>query len=231
MFKKGKSRTKEKKEHTVSKSLTKWAVTLVVGLVVWVGLTAAQAYVLTDKDISPAVYALKDIEEGTIISSKNVKDYFGIESVNSALITTTTYTSLDDITGRLITPVSKGEILSSTKVKDSSTINSNIKDPVEVSFAVSRADSAVNGYIRAGDVVDLYIAEGTEEDTIHKTNKLLLSNVYIVASYDSSYLEIQSNDTTSTALYFVIEMERDDVAKFYDAAGDNDVTMVRVKND
>lgn len=231
MFKKGKSRTKEKKEHTASKSLTKWAVTLVVGLVVWVGLTAAQAYVLTDKDISPAVYALNDIEEGTIISSKNVKDYFGVESVNSALITTTTYTSLDDITGRLVTPVSKGEILSSTKVKDSSTVNSGIKDPVEVSFAVSRADSAVNGYIRAGDVVDLYIAEDTEEDTVHKTNKLLLSNVYIVASYDSSYLEIQSNDTTSTALYFVIEMERDDVAKFYDAAGDNDVTMVRVKND
>lgn len=232
MFSKGKSRPKEKKERTISKSLTKWAATLIVGLLAWIGLTAAQAYVLTDKDISSVVYATKDIEAGTTITKDNVSDYFGIEAVNSALVTKTTYTSLEDVTGRLTTDVSMGEVLTSARLVDTSKINSSLKDPVEVSFAVSNADGAVNGYIRSGDVVDLYVSENAnvEGETNAKTNNLLLANVYIVNSYDSGYAEIPSNDNSTIALYFVIEMERQDAANFYNQISKGDVTLVRVKD-
>ena len=224
MFSKGKSRSNANAGATSNKSFSKAVVAVVIAGAAWVGLTGLNAYILTDKNIKEVVVASQDIQEGVEITEENAKDYFTTKSVNTSLITGTTLTSIDDIKGKTLISLSTGEIISSNMFINTAIYKDDIENPINISFGVGSADKAVNGYIRKGDVVDIYVSETVEGETV---NTKIRSNVYIEHAYDSSYVEIGNGDIASLATFFTISVEEDQAKLFNDNIAKGSIILTK----
>jgi hypothetical protein len=206
MFKK--SKRKEKTEAKASnKSLTRVVVAIIAAVLVAFGITGLQSYLLTDKAVAEVVVASQDIPQGTLISEKNVTTYFETKEVNASLVTDATVTGseISQLYGKALTDISEGEIMTLNRIFNTAWVNESYTNPVEVSFTVSGAEAAVNGVLRAGDLVDI-LTLTTDEDG-NTTTSVLLPNVYLLRVYNSSFVQIASTDSSSLALGFTIYVE------------------------
>lgn len=225
MFKKGNTRPRTEEQKPVKKSLTKALLAIVVAIVAWVGLTFVESYVLMDKNVSTVIVASVDIPEGTVLNSDNINEYVTKKEVNSNLVTSTTIVDADQIKGKTLVNISAGEIMTSTRYKDLSYVEDDLKDPTEVSFSVSTANNANNGYIREGDLVDIYASVDNKDNK--SEFQRIRENVYIDGAYDGSFAKINSADKSVAATNFVIKMEADDVASFKNYTENGTVILVK----
>ena len=191
MFKKSKRRSAQEPK-TSNKSLTRVVISLLAGALVWFGLVEMERYLLTDKAIATVIVASTDIPSGTLIDENNVAEYFNTKEVNANLVTATTVKETTELYGKALTDISSGEIITTNRIFNTAWVNENYTDPVKVSFTVSSADSAVNGILRSGDLVDIMTLSTDETGKV--TTKVLLSNVYLLNVYNSSFTEIASTD-------------------------------------
>lgn len=221
-FKKGKTRSRTEKK-PMNKSLTKALVAILVAIIGWTGLTFVESYILTDKNVTSVVIASADIPQGTIITEDNAENYFKKENVNSDLVTKTTVTDIKNIEGKFLTNVSAGEIITSDRYYKTGDTR-DLKNPVNLTFASGSAENSVNGSIRGGDIVDIYVSTTVNEIT---TYQLARENVYIENAYDSSYAKIDSADQAAVASSFLVKLEEDDAANFKNAISKGDLLMVK----
>lgn len=225
MFKKGNTRPRTEEQKPVKKSLTKALLAIVVAIVAWVGLTFVESYVLMDKNVSTVIVASVDIPEGTVLNSDNINEYVTKKEVNSNLVTSTTIVDTDQIKGKTLVNISAGEIMTSSRYEDLSYVEDDLKDPTEVSFSVSTANNANNGYIREGDLVDVYASVDNKDNK--SEFQRIRENVYIDGAYDGSFAKINSADKSVAATNFVIKMEADDVASFKNYTENGTVILVK----
>ena len=221
-FKKGKTRSRTEKK-PMNKSLTKALVAILVAIIGWTGLTFVESYILTDKNVTSVVIASADISQGTIITENNVDEYFKTEKVNSDLVTKKTITNVKDIKGKFLTDMAAGEIVTSDRYYETGDTR-ELKNPVNLTFAAGSAENSVNGTIRGGDIVDIYVSVRDNDTT---TYQLARENVYIENAYDSSYVKIDSADQTTVASSFLVKLEENDAANFKNAISQGDLLMVK----
>lgn len=221
-FKKGKTRSRTEKK-PMNKSLTKALVAILVAIIGWTGLTFVESYILTDKNVTSVVIASVDIPQGTVITKDNAENYFKKENVNSDLVTKATVTDIKNIEGKFLTNVAAGEIVTSDRYYETGDTR-ELKNPVSLTFAAGSAENSVNGTIRGGDIVDIYVSVSDNNST---TYQLARENVYIENAYDSSYARIDSADQTTVASTFLVKLEEDDAANFKNAISQGDLLMVK----
>lgn len=228
MFNKGSKRkaNQEKKNKYASKSLTRIIVSLFIAVVAWIGATSFEAYLLSDKNTAQVVMAKKDVTAGTFIDDENRNTYFTEKTVNSNLVTDTTITDLSQINGKTAIDITSGEIITTNRLYSTESMTETFKDPVEITFTVSAADRAICGGIRRGDIVDIIGISNDENDTT--TSKIIKENVYVLDAYNSSGTKIESNDMSSQAVSFKIQVERKDAAVYNMAFSSSELTVVKV---
>lgn len=221
-FKKGKTHSRTEKK-PMNKSLTKALVAILAAIIGWTGLTFVESYILADKNVTSVVIASADIPQGTIITEDNAGNYFKKENVNSDLVTKTTVTDIKSIEGKFLTNMSAGEIVTSDRYYKTNDTR-KLKNPVNLTFASGSAENSVNGSIRGGDIVDIYVSTTVDQTT---TYQLAKENVYIENAYDSSYVKIDSSDQAAVASSFLVKLEEDDAASFKNAICNGDLLMVK----
>lgn len=226
MFKKSKRRSAQEPK-TSNKSLTRVVISLLAGALVWFGLVEMERYLLTDKAIATVIVASTDIPSGTLIDENNVAEYFNTKEVNANLVTATTVKETTELYGKALTDISSGEIITTNRIFNTAWVNENYTDPVKVSFTVSSADSAVNGILRSGDLVDIMTLSTDETGKV--TTKVLLSNVYLLNVYNSSFTEIASTDPSSIALGFTIYVEADQAESVNAQLATNSVYLAKLE--
>lgn len=230
MFKKSKRRENQPQEggKLNSKSMVRIAISLLVAIVAFVGLTMFESYVLSDKDTKTVIVASKDIPTGTFIDEDNRNTFFEEKVVNAALVTSTTFTKVEDVEGKILTDVSKGEIITQNRLFNTAYVNQEFSDPVMVSFAILTAEDGLNGHIRKGDLVDLVYT--SKNDLGEASATLFLENVYIINAYDASYVKIEDEDLSTQAMYFDIYIEHDNAEFFNAIAGSSNISIVKLTN-
>lgn len=228
MFKKSKRKADNELANTQKQSLIKIVISLVVAVLVWIGATSFESYLLSDKNTTEVIVANKNIEDGTVISKDNVEEYFTEMIVNSSLVTKSTIKDMKDIKGKACIKIEQGEIITSNMFYDATYVNEKFNDPVEVTFSAKNVENSVVGTLREGDLVDIIVST-TDPTTNVTISEVLYSNVYIIATYDENYVKVEDENKDSQAVYFKIYLERDQEAEFATLLSNGNFTIAKVK--
>ena len=204
----------EKKDRSKfdSKSITRIVISLFVAAAVSIGATYYEAYLLSDKNVTPVVIAIENVKEGTLIDESNVNEYFKLKEVNSSLVSDNTVKSLDSLSGKATVDITKGEIVTTQRFMDTSEERDKFKNPVMITYTVTDASYAVGGTIREGDIVDILEIVTTETGT--KESQVLVKDAYVLKACDGSGNVISRDDTTSIAMSFTVYVERDEECNY-----------------
>lgn len=230
MFKRSKRRDAQSQEggKLNSKSIVRIAISLMVAIIAFVGLTTFESYVLSDKDTKTVIVASKNIPSGTFIDDGNRDTFFAEKVVNATLVTDTTFKKIEDIEGKILTDVSAGEIMTQNRLFNTAYVNQEFSDPVMVSFAILAAEDGLNGHIRKGDLVDLIYTN--KNDLGENASAKFLENVYIINAYDASYTLIEDEDLSTQAMYFDIYLEHEEAEYFNTIANNSNISIVKLTN-
>lgn len=228
MFKKSKRKADNELANTQKQSLVKVIISLMIAILLWVGATSFESYLLSDKNTTEIVVASKEIKEGAVISDKNVNDYFTMLTVNSSLVTSSTITDMKDIKGKACITIEQGEIITSNMFYDATYVNQKFKDPVEITFSAKDIENSVVGTLREGDLIDIIVST-TDQETGVTSSEVAYSGVYVIAAYDDSYVRVESDNKDSQAVYFKIYLERKQQTKFASLLSDGNITVTKVK--
>lgn len=228
LFKKSKRRADNDITNKQKQSLVKIVISFTIAILVWVGATSFESYLLSDKNTTEIIVASKPITEGTVISSKNVEEYFTEMIVNTSLVTESTITNMEDIKGKACITIEQGEIITSNMFRDTSYVNKKFKDPVEITFSAQDIENSVVGTLREGDLIDVIVTR-TDPATGEIKSEVPYSNIYVIATYDESYTEIESGNKDSQAVYFRIYLEREQETEFATLLNDGHFTIAKVK--
>ena len=227
MFKKSKRKADNEMSKVSSKSITKIVISIAIAAALFIGMTVVESYILSDKQTANVYIAKDSIASGTIITKDNMDKYFEKETINKSLKTNSTYEYSDDIEGKTIIDIDKGEIISANMFLDTKVMSAKVTNPVEVTFSAKDVENSVVGSLREGDTIDIiatYSEAGINSET---TSTVEYENVYIIKSYDESYKPIDSNDKDATAMYFKIQIERENETAFASMMNDMDVTVAK----
>lgn len=226
MFKKSKRRSAQESKPS-NKSLTRVVVSVLAVVLVWFGMVQVERYVLTDKAVASVIVASTDIPNGTLITEDNVANYFSTKEVNASLVTATSVSDITQLYGKALTDISSGEIITTNRIFNTAWVNEKYNNPVEISFTVKGAEAAVNGVLRAGDLVNVMTL--TTDDSGNVTTQVLLSNVYLLNVYNSSSAEIASTDSSSLATGFTIYVEADQAEQVNGALATSSVYLAKLE--
>lgn len=202
------------------------SIAILFALIALIVLVYINTKVINKDDTIQAVIAVKSVAHNTQITSQNVNEYFKVEKINSNLVTGDTLKNMDGLVGKYV---------SADVIYDKATVNSSMfsskKDimdkydnPVRLSFSVSSFSDAVCGRIRTGDFVDIYGVSNVSSQDI-------LKSAYVEGVYDSSGVEIQNSDTTTTAVAFTVIINSGDENKLLEMIKNSKVVITKVEQE
>lgn len=84
------------------------------------------------------------------------------------------------------------------------------------------------GTLREGDLVDIIVST-TDPITNTTVSEVAYSSVYIIATYDESYVKVENGNKNSQAVYFKIYLEREQEAEFASLLSSGNFTIAKVK--
>lgn len=148
--------------------------------------------------------------------------------VNSSLVTKSTITNMEDIKGKACINIEQGEIITSNMFYDATYVNQKFKDSVEITFSAQNIENSVVGTLREGDLIDVIVTK-TDQLTNTTISEVAYSNIYVIATYDESYAEIDSGNKDSQAVYFRLYLEREQETEFATLLNDGHFTIAKVK--
>lgn len=228
MFKRSKRRADNDISATQKNSLVKIIISLCVAVALWVGATSFESYLLSDKQMTEVLVANKMITSGTVLTEKTAEQYFTKMMVNSSLVTGSTVKDYKDIKGKTLIDIDKGIIASKKMFLDASYVNEKFEEPVEMTFSTMSIQNSVVGTIREGDLVDIIVTK-KDEYSEGLVSEVVYSDVYIIATYDSSYVKLGNEDRSSQAVYFKIFIERAEETNFATLINEGNFTITKVK--
>ena len=191
-------------------------VSLVITAVVFIGLIVLENRLSGKVIYSDVVTAKTNVPKNTIITEKNLNDYFEIKKVDS----------IDDVSGSLSdlnsllnkkseVSLVRGEII---LLKDFIALNKytdDIVNPVTIAVNAGNLSDIAGGIIRAGDLINISVAyTNTDKDVAGRfKSTYVIENVYVSKAMDSSGAEIGSSDTkgTSTMLLLIVDKETEQI--------------------
>jgi hypothetical protein len=169
--------------------------------------------------------ALEDVPKGSKITKDNVNKYFKIEKCSNNLKSAHSITDLSKLIGMYV----KNDIYTAAVLKDNEFasydfVNKAIEDEVMVSFGVTSIDAAMNGTLRMGDVVRIYVVANQGGEI----TGCLPYEVIIEKAYDSTGKLITPEDSAVIASNFNVAIDKADEADFYELLSTGTVKVVKV---
>jgi hypothetical protein len=195
---------KKKKPAKKQSGLT--AKSFVIPLVVALGLTGGMYFVIKaqieNKTEKVAVmYTAKDIPANTYIDQKDYSKYFTVKSTDKNFVSDDTVTNPSKLPtdGMYVkTELHKNQMVDEDDIAQGSKVMEKYKDGyVRTSIATSSFTNAINGTVRAGDIITIYGKESTTSDDTNWT--CYGKDLYVEAAYNSDGTECTDDGGIATA--------------------------------
>ena len=218
------------------KSLVRVIISAALAVAVFLCAVTFENYLLSDKSQDSVLVATKDIPAGTLIESGDASEYFTTKLVNSDLTTANTLENASQVSGKIVTDIAAGEIVSSADFKNVSAVEDSVENPIAITFGVASSERALCGRVRAGDICDviaIITTEATDYTNSEEYSTVIIENAYIVATYDADGNEIASSDTSTQSVFFKINVDRslEDEYNMVFSTGDITLTKLDVTDD
>lgn len=169
--------------------------------------------------------AYTEVPRGTKITEENVDTYFKIEKCSNNLKSEHNITELSNLIGMYAkNNIHKSTVLQKEEFASYNFVNESITDEVSVSFSVSSLDAAMNGTLRMGDVIRIYVVS----DQNGEITECLPYEVIIENVYDSTGKLIAPTDL-AIASNFSITIDKSDEGDFYELINTGSVKVVKVE--
>lgn len=203
MFKFKKKDTIKKTRNANKKNLFGLVLSVFVAICVFVGLTSYQTTLLSDYEKVTRVISIKTIPKGTLITEKNVANYFTTDEIEAHHDVASSVNEINDMIGYISNAdIANGQTISLINFVEKNHLLANKADIVYVSFTVSKAGDAVGGTIREGNIIDVTV----------KTNDGVVSageSLYVNAVYDTSYRTLtETDDTPATTIEVALDKNK-----------------------
>lgn len=201
---------------------------IILAVIIFVILLAIEKNEVSKYKRVEMVVTITDVPRNTIITKDNLTKYFELRECDKSLDTAHNIEKLEDLVGCY----PKDTIYANTIVYDYdfgdiNFENKNLENKVIGSFSVSAISDAMNGILRMGDIVRLYIV-----DSIDGTCKEILPyEVIIEGAFDTNGVAIEAGDVSTVATNFNIGIDKNDEADFYRIINEGKVKVVLTGSD
>lgn len=203
-----------------------FVIALILGIVAYLAMLRGQENVLKKYEKTAIYIASTEIPANTTITEENAKDYFTPSTINNENLPDYALYDLADIYNK----ASYFDIGPKTPVTlrmfyDVNMIYAQFDDPQEIGLNASEASQIINGIIRTGDYVDIYVLQnlyGQESDestayVSHTNEKPLFSRVYVSKAFDAAGNYIKNDDEKSITQRINVVLEGKDAAQVFRA--------------
>lgn len=178
--------------------------------------------------LRPAVVAIREIEEGTLIHMEEMPSYFTVREINQdygyeGIVADPNI--LSDEKGIFITShLSANQPLTIADFKGDGEYRQRYQNAVVKGLAVSRFSDAVCGILRSGDVIDIFVLDAATGENI-----CILRDVYVDSAFDSAGAEIAPEDEAlvATAVNVLLTSEQLEVLRKYEGGS---LTFVKTRD-
>lgn len=202
-------------------SIRTYALAILLTVIVYIGCIIVQR-VLNDTEQRISVYVAKiPCTEGVFITDKNFFEYFTSDIRVASSVPSGYIVSPEQVYSSYINrPYEAKDIITINGFDSELSLISGIANPVELAFNASGLPQAVSGIIRAGDRVNIYSIEETNQngETTVKAVEIY-HGAYISKAFTSSGTQLSRLDEGSeaTALMFNIVIAEDVEGAFNEA--------------
>jgi hypothetical protein len=169
------------------------------------------------------VIATSEVPKGTEFTKENVKKYFSIQGVDKSLQTEQSIEDLNKLVGLYANEKIKAkDVISKESFSNHKDVIADLKDPVEVSFAISSFSDGVSGTIRKNDIIDIfYVDSNTHVAT------LAMPNVAVSSVYDTNGNLIQPGDDVTKAISISVYIEKEKETEFVESIANQNIKIVK----
>ncbi len=129
------------------------------------------------------------------------------------------------LVGRMVChSLEKNEILTAGDTVDEDSIEQQMKEPVELTFAASSPSASVGGRIRSGDIINVGIV--FKDDSGKSQYEAVKDAVYVKEAIDDRGETVDPNDRKTFCTMLCVIMERQDAEYLLARLRDGDETIV-----
>lgn len=192
---------------------------LAFGIVAFIILVIVASSVGKKDNYSEAVWAVKTINKGTLITEENVNDYVTMIETNDKAKNNNNILNIKDIINKEADrdiAVLSPEPISKDMFVDIDQETKKLKDPVLIAVTASDFSSSANGIVRKGNHINIYRVDTSTNNGSENGDgdTLLAESVKVVDAFDSTGKKITPDDTLSIAVSFNIYIESSDQEEF-----------------
>jgi hypothetical protein len=202
------------------KKIKNIALAAAFGIIIFVCLVFINVNLSAKYESDEVWVASGDILKNTQITEANVGSLFTKKQINAELVGSNTVTDINSLIGMYVSDdvIYSKAVINTSMFESTKDIMTQYSNPVTASFTVSSIADAVCGRIRKGDYINLCGIDSEQSKTV-------IDNLYVLAAYDSSGIEIEAGDTTSTAVNFTVIIESGEETKLYGIVKNSTVTV------
>lgn len=174
------------------------------------------------------VVSVTDVPRNTVITKENLNKYFECRECDKSLNNAHNIDKLDSLIGCYTKNIIYADTISyDYNFGNINFENNNIENKVPGSFSVAAISDAMNGILRMGDVVRLYIVNSIDGSC----KEILPYEVIIEGAFDTNGVAIEAGDITTVATNFNIGIDKNDEADFYRIINEGKVKVVLTGSD
>ncbi len=223
-----------KQERNKQNNIKRITAALIGGVIIFILLVIIQKSIINQEAKQTVYQVSKDIASGTKLTEKNISEYLRFKDVQASLIPEGYITNKQDILNKFTNRDYKAnDIITVDGVNDTENkYTSSIKNPVEISFAVSAINQSVNGVIREGDWINIYGMQGADNSDGYVLSKAYkFQHVYVTKAFDNSGELIGSekkSDAKAATTSFSVLIDEKDAGQFAEMIANCNIRVAKL---
>lgn len=197
---------------------------LVAAVIVYCIMLNAEKNIMNAYEKGSVVVAIKDLEEGMVLTEENMEDYLAEKEMDKKLIPEKAFTQKGMLYQYILTQkIDKGAMITASMVTDVKQIEEDMREPVVAGFKADDLYQVVSGVLRSGDRIHIYTVDQETKETY-----LIWEDVFVKEVFDSSGTVISADDRVTAVQRVNILLEKDNVEQFYSELAAGSLRVVRV---
>lgn len=212
---------------------------LIVAVVLYFVMINVEKNVLANYEKGQVIITGTAVPQNTLITEENAGAYFKSAELDKNIIPDNAITNLAELYGKApYFELAPKTALSSNMFKNIDEIVTGMKEPKLMAISTDGVTRIVNGIIRSGDMVDIYIvepsAEGEQSETGAETAtgtgieaEPEYAGVYVQEAFDGAGVSIPNEDKTSLCQNINVLFEASKIQGYYEKAENATVYVVK----
>lgn len=212
---------------------------LIVAVVLYFVMINVEKNVLANYEKGQVIITGTAVPQNTLITEENAGAYFKSAELDKNIIPDNAITNLAELYGKApYFELAPKTALSSNMFKNIDEIAAGMKEPKLMAISTDGVTRIVNGIIRSGDMVDIYIVEPSTEGNPSETGaetgtdteldaEPAYAGIYVQEAFDGAGVSIPNEDKISLCQNINVLFEASEIHGYYEKAENATVYVVK----